>query len=34
MGRAGWEYVATHYDRDVLAKKYLDLLEAIVHPAR
>jgi colanic acid biosynthesis glycosyl transferase WcaI len=30
MGKAGWEYVGANYDRDVLARKYLDLLTSIV----
>lgn len=34
MGHAGWEYVAANYDRDVLAKKYLDLLTRIVGRGR
>lgn len=32
MGLAGWEYVGANYDRDVLARKYLDLLTTIVAP--
>jgi len=34
MGHAGWEYVAANYDRDVLARKYLDLLTGIVGRGR
>ena len=29
MGRAGRDFVATHYDRQVLAQRYLELLEEV-----
>jgi glycosyltransferase involved in cell wall biosynthesis len=34
MGSAGRHYVAEHYDRAVLAKRYLEMLEQIVADAR
>lgn len=31
-GEAGYQYAKKHFDRDVLAKKYLNYLKSIVKP--
>lgn len=33
MGRRGRRYVLEHFDRRILAKRYLEVLESVVHPS-
>ena len=34
MGQAGHDYVTTHYDRDILARRYLDVIEDVLARSR